>query len=99
MERRDIAETGRRQRSNRKIERVGIVGDLFVVRTLGFIDNSGRYEDEHSEGRGGENDFFISSKERTVGSQLPRHPIVAKQRQRSKWAQKAASFARKRREE
>jgi len=64
----DIAETGRRQRGNRKIERVGIVGDLLVVRTLGFIDNSGHHEDEHSEGCGGENDFFISSNERTVSS-------------------------------
>jgi len=89
----DIAETGRRQRGNRKIERVGIIGDLFIVRTLGFIDNSGHHEDEHSECRGGENDFFIPSKKRTVGSQLRRHPKVAKQRQRSKGAQKTASFA------
>src|SRR6476469_7652459 len=62
----DIAETGRRQRGNRKIERVGIVADLFVVRTLGFIDNSGHHEDEHNEGRGGGNDFFAASEERSV---------------------------------
>ena len=34
----DVAETGRGQRRNCKVERIGIVGDVIVVRFLGLIE-------------------------------------------------------------
>jgi hypothetical protein len=93
----DVAETSRGQRRNCKVERIGIVDDVIVVRFLGLVDNSRHHENEHGKICDGKDYFFISPKEGAVDSKPRHHLIVAKQPQCSKSTQETASFSGERR--
>jgi len=58
----DVAEPCRSERRNCKIERISIVGDVIVVKFLGFVDKSRHHENENGKICDGKDHLFISLK-------------------------------------
>src|SRR5689334_3876491 len=73
----DVTETSRGQRRDCEVERIGIVGDLIVVRFLRLVDNSSHYENEHGEVCDRKDDFLVLSKERAVSAKPRCHLNIA----------------------
>ena len=78
---RDVPETGRRERSDREVESVNVVGDACFILKTQYVDDRRGYEDEDEQVDCSEDGVFMDAEKPEVAAQIMQEMIRVNQSQ------------------